>query len=96
MYRIEPPAYVQANSYRGLFLLTEEHNEYDKYENLKISDNSWLVRMKGNLDDLRQSTLFNVHPIYSRIRTVTVHDSILNVPARCLNVSDSYAGTCLT
>ena len=62
---------------RGLFLLTEEHNEYDKYENLKISDNSWLVRMKGNLDDLRQSTLFNVHPIYSRIRTVTVHNSIL-------------------
>ena len=60
---------------RGIFLLNEQFNVHSNYENEKIGEHSWMVRMCPKLDKARTSSMHSVHPIYSRIRTVTVQNS---------------------
>ena len=60
---------------RGIFLLNEQFNKQSNYENVKIGLHSWKVRMVPNLDKARCSSMYSVHPIFSRVRTVTVQQS---------------------
>ena len=60
---------------RGIYLLNQEFNARSNYENVMIKSNSWKVRMLPNLDETRCSSIYRVHPIYSRVRTVTVQQS---------------------
>ena len=62
---------------RGLSLLTVQFNLHSNYENIKIDTGTWYVRMETNSDKGRQSSLYSVHPIYSRVRTVTVIDGFV-------------------
>ena len=57
---------------RGLSLLTEEFNLHGNYENVRVEDATWYVCMNCNMDNGRKSSFYSVHPIYSRVRTVTV------------------------